>query len=265
MKIQSRSWEMFLWTGFISVMLLSNCKLIDSNGGKDYEPTPLFDIDGNEYQTVKIWEHIWMAENLRTTRYKDGIPITSGLAAIEWASASSGAYTIYPYQEVEGIDSDQEMVNAYGLLYNWQATTDSRGLCPEGWRIPECDEWSDLREFVEDKMQAGFEGVGDALKAARQVGHPWGEAHDTGVHPRWNANMNHYGRDEFGFTAYAAGFRTHEGSYQDLGYVAVWWSSTPQSATDVWVRRVWSWENFTIRRPANKHAGLSVRCIRDAR
>lgn len=185
--------------------------------------------------------------------------------AENWASSSGGAYAIYPCQEVEGINSDNEMVNAYGLLYNWQAARDPRGLCPEGWRIPECGEWSDLSDFVDDKMRAGFEGVGDALKAARQVGHPWGGTHDTNVHPRWNENMDYFGRDEFGFTAYAGGFRTHDGAYQDLGYVAAWWSSSQQSATDVWVRYIWSWENFMIRRHANSHDGLSVRCIRDAK
>ena len=268
MKNQSRSWKILLWTGLIFVLLLSTCKLFDSNGENgenDYEPVPLTDIDGNEYRTVKLWEHIWMAENLRTTRYNDGTPITTGLNSEEWASASGGAYAIYPYEDVEGIDSDDEMVNSYGLLYNWQTTRDSRRLCPEGWRIPECDEWSDLRDYVDDKMHVGFEGVGDALKAARQVGHPWGGVHDTDVHPRWNANENHFGRDEFDFSAYAAGFRTHEEGYRDLGHVASWWSSTQQSETDVFVHHIWNWENFMIRRQANKHVGLSVRCIRDAK
>ena len=269
MKNQTRSWKILLWTGLFFALLMSACKLFDSNGENgenDYEPAPLTDIDGNEYQTVKLWEHIWMAENLRTTRYNDGTPITTGLKREEWSSTSGGAYTIYPHLEVEGIDSEKDMVNAYGILYNWHATRDPRGLCPEGWRIPECDEWTDLREFVEDfvddEPQVG--GVGNALKAARQIGHPWGGIHDTDVHPRWEENVNHCGWDEFGFTAYASGFRTYEGAYQDLGHVAVWWSSTQQSATDVHVRRIWSWENFMIRNPANKRDGLSVRCIRDA-
>ena len=270
MKKQCTAGKALLWAGGFFVLFLTGCELFDGDENtNDNGPKTgtVSDIDGNEYQTVKLWEHMWMTENLRTTRYRDGTPITNGLNAEDWAIASEGAYTVYPHQEVEGINSDEEMVNAYGLLYNWEAINDARGLCPAGWRIPECDEWSDLREFVEDfvdkEPQVG--GVGNALKAARQVGHPWGGMHDTDVHPRWNASLNHYGWDEFGYSAYASGFRNHEGTFRDLGYVAVWWSTTEQSTTEVYVRHIWNWENFMIRRPADKRSGLSVRCIRDAK
>ena len=270
MKKPCIAWKALLWAGGVSVLIFSGCELFDGDDNNDTNGSKtrtVTDIDGNEYQSVKLWEHLWMTENLRTTRYRDGTPITTGLSAEDWASASEGAYTIYPHSQVEGIGSDEAMDNAYGLLYNWAAATDSRGICPSGWRVPESGEWSDLRDFVMDfvdeKPQIG--GVGNALRAARQVGHPWGGEHDTNVHPRWNENTEHYGWDEFDFAAYAAGFRTPESTYQDLGYVGGWWSTTEQSASDAIARYIWSWENFMIRRPADKRSGLSVRCIRDAK
>ena len=270
MKKQCIAWEAFLWAGGLSVLFFAGCELFDGDGSNDAngpKTGTVTDIDGNEYKTVKLWEHMWMTENLRTTRYRDGTPISTGLNAEDWASASEGAYTIYPHSQVDGIGSDEAMVNAYGLLYNWEAIKDGRGLCPSGWRIPECDEWSDLREFVEDfvDIEPQVGGVGNALKAARQVGHPWGGEHDTDVHPRWDANTQHFGWDEFGYAAYAGGFRTQEGTFQDLGHVGAWWSTTQQSASDVHVRRIWSWENFMVRTPTDKRSGLSVRCIRDAK
>jgi uncharacterized protein (TIGR02145 family) len=36
----------------------------------------------------------------------------------------------------------------YGLLYNWYAVSDSRGLAPEGWHVPSMDEWNALNTYL---------------------------------------------------------------------------------------------------------------------
>ncbi|HHN48333.1 MAG TPA: hypothetical protein ENN08_05295 [Bacteroidales bacterium] len=75
-----------------------------------------------------------MAENLRVTHYFNGdmIPqISDNVPSITF-----GAFAIYPSHPYAGIVSDEEMVAAYGLLYNWYATIDPKGLRPEGWGIP---------------------------------------------------------------------------------------------------------------------------------
>ena len=42
------------------------------------------DIDGNVYETVQIGDQLWMAENLKTTHYRDGSEIPTGYSDSEW-------------------------------------------------------------------------------------------------------------------------------------------------------------------------------------
>ena len=83
------------------------------------------DIDENVYETVQIGDQIWMAENLRTTHYKNGDEIT-----------------LY--------DPDNNPSNSeiYGKLYNWSNATDSRGICMEGWHLSSDEEWIVLEEYI---------------------------------------------------------------------------------------------------------------------
>ncbi len=95
-----------------------------------------------------------MAENLRVTKYNIGVAILRGLSNTEWDNTTNGAYAIYPHEggetedNVEGLNSDAEVVAAYGKLYNWYAVADSRGLCPIGWSVPSDADWTQLVNYV---------------------------------------------------------------------------------------------------------------------
>jgi uncharacterized protein (TIGR02145 family) len=82
------------------------------------------DIDGNVYQTVKIGDQWWMADNLKVTHYRNGEPIPNVTDGSTWNSLDSGAYCNY--------DNDTGNVTTYGRLYNWYAVDDSRSIAPEG-------------------------------------------------------------------------------------------------------------------------------------
>jgi len=74
--------------------------------------------DGKVYQTVKIGEQWWMAENLA---YKP----------------SSGNYWAY--------DNDQSKVANHGYLYDWET---AKNVCPSGWHLPSDAEWNTLEIAV---------------------------------------------------------------------------------------------------------------------
>jgi len=98
------------------------------------------DFDGNSYKTVRIGEQEWMAENLKTTSFRNGIPIPNVTGNNEWEALTTGAYCWYD----NNIDNGQN----YGALYNWFVVNDTRGLCPTGWHIPSYDEWTQLKEYL---------------------------------------------------------------------------------------------------------------------
>ncbi len=85
------------------------------------------DIDGNVYTTVTIGTQVWLVENLKVTRYRNGDAIPNITDATQWANLSTGAYCNY--------NNDINNANIYGRLYNWQAVTDVRNIAPVGWLV----------------------------------------------------------------------------------------------------------------------------------
>jgi hypothetical protein len=94
------------------------------------------DIDGNVYKTVTIGKQVWMAENLKTSKYNDGraIPLVTDNTA--WEALNTPAYCWY--------DNDESANKTKcGALYNWFAVNTNK-LCPTGWHVPNDREWTNL-------------------------------------------------------------------------------------------------------------------------
>ncbi len=241
------------------VTLIANFRLEDGITGT------VTDIDGNEYKTVTIGGKEWMAENLRTTTYNDGTEIPSGLSDGEWAETDEGAYAVHPYADVEGIDSEAEMIDAYGKVYNWYAVVDTRDLCPEGWRVPSEYEWTQLTDYLIDNYDdITSSNLGNKLKSCRQDGSPLGGECDTREHPRWNGHSTHYGTDDFGFSALPAGIREDDGHFpHNIGFFAACWTATGVGAEYAYVRSVLYDSGSFDDGGTERETGLSVRCVRD--
>ena len=233
----------------------------DDNGGSNIQPGEgVTDIDGNFYQSVIIGNQEWMAENLKTTKYRNGISIDyPGTDNSAWQNNTTGAYA-WLFNDIAWKDS-------YGALYNWYAVNNSNGLCPTGWHVPSDAEWTELVDYVVDQGYPNsnvVNGAGNALKSCRQVSSPLGGDCATSEHPRWNSHSTHYGTDEFGFSALPGGVRGTDGNCYGLGYYGLWWSSTEHSSVYAWLRGLRNDHGNVIRHYSdNKHPGFSVRCVRD--
>lgn len=83
--------------------------------------TACSDFDNNNYATVQIGTQIWMAENLKTTHYKNGTAIPNVTDNAAWAALSTGAYCDY--------NNTPANITTYGRLYNWYAVNTGNMPC----------------------------------------------------------------------------------------------------------------------------------------
>ncbi|MBK9292384.1 MAG: T9SS type A sorting domain-containing protein [Bacteroidetes bacterium] len=196
------------------------------------------DGEGNHYPVVQIGNQMWMASNLKTTKYSDGtdIPTVSGNSA--WVALNTGAYCWY------GLNPDFK--DTYGALYNWYAvnpsTNGGKHLCPEGWHVPTDAEFSQLSAFL------GNIAVGGKLK---EKGFSY-----------WNP-PNSGALNSTGFSALPGGYRNWSGQFESMGTYCWLWSATEQQGNFSWLRNMFHNSTSFGRGTINKHHGLSVRCIKD--
>jgi uncharacterized protein (TIGR02145 family) len=204
---------------------------------KKDEDVTVTDIDGNIYHTVTIGSQVWMAENLRTVRYRNGDSIPKVPDSSEWMNLGIGAYCINITEE--------NVPEAYGYLYNWYAVNDTRKIAPSGWHVPSHEEWTAMVSFL-----GGEEVAGSKVKEI-------GTTH-------WNA-PNTGATNESGFNALPAGGRGEDGLFMENGYEAVWWSGSSISGTlDAWCTFTMNYSsNLRSNAKARKYEGLSIRCIKD--
>lgn len=185
---------LFLYYIFISVSicLAVSCKKPPQENIEPPEPKPVptsvIDIDSNEYAVTQFGNTLWMAENLRVTRY-DTEALRSGDTIAE-AKDNQAIDVEKPYYKdgrnfIESPQTDNltgEIRNSIGYLYNWSAAAGTvtnsstvrdsiQGICPNGWRLPRSKDWDSLFYYL-----GGISVSGEKLKAK----HGWYTASGSG-------------------------------------------------------------------------------------
>jgi uncharacterized protein (TIGR02145 family) len=202
------------------------------------------DCDGNVYKTVKIGTQIWLAENLKTTRYNDSTDIPLVIDDTIWAGLTTPAYCWY--------NNNLANKSVYGALYNWYSVNTNK-LCPIGWHVPVKDEWMTIAAYVNDD--------GGRLKEVGII--KW-------HNPKYNPNAG--ATNESGFTALLGGFRSRYGIYFNDRQAGFWWSSTEFIESDTFSE--WNFNDamvFSLGTKSsgygilhnNKLYGYSIRCLKD--
>ncbi len=204
-------------------IILTSCEKDekDPNGPPEETIFPdcgtITDADGNVYKTVVIGNQCWMRQNLKTTRYRNNDPIpTTGTPATGISEETAPKYQ----WAVNGDDSNLDL---YGRLYTWHAATDSRGICPQGWKLPSDDDWKILEANL-DMPRSELNEVGSRGSSA-YIG-----CKLAGKADLWGANTTLARPEQFGtsgFDGLPAGGRNTGGSYVTPGFSTYWWTSTP--------------------------------------
>jgi uncharacterized protein (TIGR02145 family) len=194
------------------------------------ESTTVIDYDGNVYNTVQIFNRGWMAENLRTTRLNNGTMITLVSDDWNWDFLDEPKRCYYN-------NDGQANRDVYGHLYNYFAVNSGR-LCPSGWHIPTKEEWGTLIGYL-----GGYSAAGGKLKESGTI--HW-------ITPNTGAD------NSFDFTALPGGFRTSEGSYEQIGYAGFWWCTGNHEGLSL----SYNSSSVSFQWFADSY-GASVRCVKD--
>lgn len=194
---------------------------------------------------VVIADQIWSKTNIALVSFANGDTIRQASSEAEWHYCVANMIPAWCYY-----DNDSTSANVYGLLYNYYAVTDKRGLAPIGWKVADASDWCKLLRNL-DSMNA--RGIARSLQSKSG----------------WDNN----GIDKFGFAAKPSGARSGDGEYFGKGTYCAWWSLGGAKATacnSEMYYRVWRQELIELNGAINvgyvydwKTAGLTVRCVKN--
>lgn len=202
--------------------------------------SPLIDVDGNTYKTVAMGKQVWMAENLKTTRFNDNTPIPLVTDNVQWAGLSTPGYCWYNNDEI----ANKEV---FGALYNFYVldslNNGRKNACPVGWHPPSEGDWIGLFAYSNQIS-------GDNLMEQ-------GTSH-------WllpNSNKT-------GFTALPGEYRLQNGTFYSDKLTAYFLTSSYVEDSNLNWTYVVSMEQLrsagvTVFTNNEKQTGGSVRCIRN--
>ena len=191
------------------------------------------DIDGNQYPISQIGIKLWMASNLKVTRYNNGDLISEIINDKKWSETNKSAWSIY--------DNSLKYGELLGNLYNGNSIIDERNICPVGWHVPTDSDFDTLIKTLGSANEASIK-----LKATKG----------------WLTGMN--GSNLTGMNCLPGGSRNENGEFYGAGKVGVWWSSTSDaSGLKLYARTLSNDKQDVVRYAANPKIGAYVRCVRD--
>ena len=265
---------LFILTAFLCCIALISCKKDETKtnnnngntenpgGGNGNQGNPstaviihnaVTDYDGNSYDAVQLGDQIWMAENLHTTHFANGVAIPEG----------SSEYS--PSRYTPNGDA-----NTCGYLYNWPAVVHGsngsaanpsgvQGVCPTGWHVPSDAEWTQMTDYVGSRSEFVCSGSSENIAKALASNQGWQMYSGDSCAVCNDQSTN----NATGFSAYPVG-RYFSGGSDGSGTVAYFWTATRSYGNNVYYRFI-SAQNVSVESFDGFMYGYSysVRCVKD--
>lgn len=151
------------------------------------------DVDGNEYDVVKIGTQTWTVQDWKAIHYRDGSAIENVTDNLKWKMGETGAYCYYANNP-----------KFKSVLYNWYAIANPKGITPIGWHVPSEKEWATLENFLTPNSAVKLKEIKTATSS-------------------WFVS-DIIATNSSGFTAVSTGCRGNEGDFLSGGSTADWWA-----------------------------------------
>lgn len=197
-----------------------------------FETGTMTDGTGKEYETLKIGDMWWMAENLSVTTDATG----QNILTENVMDHHTPLCYAYPNGEV---------------LYNWAA---AGSVCPDGWHLPTGEEWTAMEQIVGSYEPLCYEGDPAKIAKALAIRNQWKISSTPGTpgyYQMYN-NTTGFGADPYG---------KYEMGFVEEYYTANFWTADMFNDSIAYNRTI-SYDKATVSSKSNKkNVGLSVRCV----
>jgi uncharacterized protein (TIGR02145 family) len=148
------------------------------------------------YDEVHVGNQIWMSQNLNVECFQNGDKIIEVKSLDDWNIAIKNKQPAWCYYK-----NKKSFGEKYGKLYNYFAITDTRGLAPSGWHIPNLSEWNLFIDTVSESSLI------------------------LSVFAENDVN------NSIGFNAFFAGCRDNSINYIDIDQWTYWWTAVDESSS----------------------------------
>ncbi len=186
-------------------------------------------------QTIILGKQVWSTKNLSLTIFRNGDSIQQAKTNEEWETAITNKQPAWCYYGNSSVNGSK-----YGIIYNWYAVIDPRGLAPTGYHIPSEIEWRELAVFL-----GGESIAGKKMKSTSG----------------WKINGN--GTNSTGFLGTPGGCRFSDGTFEYLGAFVTFFSTTVSVSGDIVCSSLGCDNDFLDISDKPMDSGYYVRCLKD--